>query len=115
MPLALRGVRKGDRVVCAGIHMSDTPDRLGTGAELQETEQALRQAAQIVAIVEDRGRIALGLNDTVVQRLFGEGLKLAGLLAQVDEPTRVRLESVVDGLDAAIKEIRCAIFSLQTA
>lgn len=95
--------------------MRDITDRLGAEAELQATEQALRNAAQMVAIVEDRERIAFGLNDTVVQRLFGEGLKLAGLMAQVDEPTRVRLESVVDGLDAAIKEIRLAIFSLQTA
>ena len=66
---------------------------------------------------EDRERIARDLHDTVIQRLFAEGLSLQAAMAGVGDPqrTRARLESAIDGLDQTIKELRMAVFSLQGA
>ena len=54
----------------------DITDRLAAEAELRESQDALRQAEQVLAVAEDRERIARDLHDTVIQRLFAEGLSL---------------------------------------
>lgn len=61
VPLALRAVRKGGRVVCAGIHMSDIPSF--PYADLWE-ERALLSVANLTredgtSFFELAGRIAL--------------------------------------------------------
>jgi signal transduction histidine kinase len=62
---------------------------------------------------EDRGRIARDLHDHVIQRLYAAGLDMqASVRAGVDDDTRERLERHIDVLDAAIVEIRTAIFAL---
>jgi len=93
----------------------DITARLATEAELRNSQDALRQAEQVMAVADDRERIARDLHDTVIQRLFGEGLHLQATLRCVDEPVRARLQSTIDGLDQTIKELRMAIFSLQGA
>jgi PAS domain S-box-containing protein len=92
-------------------------DRLAVEAELRQSHDALRQAKQTLAVAEDRERIARDLHDTVIQRLFAEGLSLQSTMAGVGDPqrTRARLESAVDGLDETIRELRMAVFSLQGA
>lgn len=64
-----------------------------------------------VELAEDRGRIARDLHDHVIQRLFGTGLSLQALGARFPraEPA---LSEQVDSIDAAIKEIRTAVFTL---
>ena len=95
----------------------DITSRLAAEAELRHNQEALRQAEQVVAVAEDRERIARDLHDTVIQRLFAEGMSLQAGLTDVRDPqrTRARLESAIDGLDATIKELRMAVFSLQGA
>ena len=95
----------------------DITERLAAEAELRQSQEALRQAEQVLAVADDRERIARDLHDTVIQRLFAEGLSLQGAIAGVGDPqrTRARLESAVDGLDQTIKELRTAVFSLQGA
>jgi signal transduction histidine kinase len=62
---------------------------------------------------EDRSRIARDLHDHVIQRLFAAGLDMqASMRSGVEDDTRRRLERHVDMLDAAIVEIRTAIFAL---
>lgn len=69
-----------------------------------------------LAILEDRGRIARDLHDHVIQRLFGAGLSLQAVASSVTDPAlRARIGEQVDALDAAIAEIRTAIFTLGTA
>ncbi len=91
--------------------------RLAAEAALRDKQNALREAEQVLAVGEDRERIARDLHDTVIQRLFGEGLSLQAALVSVgdSEATRARLESTIDGLDQAIRELRTAVFSLQGA
>jgi two-component system sensor histidine kinase DevS len=91
----------------------DSSARLRAEAELRRSQDALRDAEQIVALAEDRQRIARDLHDTVIQRLFGAGLHLQATLATTDERTRSRLETTINDLDETINELRTAIFSLQ--
>jgi PAS domain S-box-containing protein len=95
----------------------DITARLATEAQLRHSQDALRDAEQVLAVAENRERIARDLHDTVIQRLFAEGLSLQSTIAGVGDPqrTRTRLESTVDGLDETIKELRMAVFSLQGA
>jgi signal transduction histidine kinase len=66
-----------------------------------------------LAVLEDRGRIARDLHDHVIQRLFGAGLSLQAVAGSVtDAATRAKIAQQVDTLDAAIAEIRTAIFTL---
>jgi signal transduction histidine kinase len=67
---------------------------------------------QRLALLEDRGRIARDLHDHVIQRLFGAGLSLQAVGAKVDADARARILDQVDALDAAIAEIRTAIFTM---
>lgn len=61
----------------------------------------------------DRERIASGLHDLVVRRLFAAGLALQGTIGLVEDSLVVRrLGVVVDELDAAIRDIRTTMFAL---
>lgn len=91
----------------------DSTARLEADDALRRTQDKLRAAEQIVALADDRQRIARDLHDTVIQRLFGAGLHLQTTMAKTDDATRARLETTITDLDETIKELRTAIFSLQ--
>jgi len=103
--------RDGNRWII--VLARDISARLASEAALRQSQQALQDAEQVVAIADDRERIARDLHDTVIQRLFGEGLKLLSTMNLVDERAQVRIQSTIDGLDQTIKELRQAVFSLQ--
>ena len=73
-----------------------------------------REDAERLAVFEDRDRIARDLHDLVIQRLYASGMKLQSVMPQIARPqAEERVSSVVDDLDATIKDIRTAIFALQ--
>lgn len=90
----------------------DVSVRLAAEAQMQRSERAMREAEQVMAVAEDRERIARDLHDTVIQRLFAAGLQLQALTARVDPELVDRMETVVNDLDETIREIRTAIFAL---
>jgi signal transduction histidine kinase len=92
----------------------DITRRLAAEAELRASEEALHAAQQKAAVIEDRERIARDLHDTVIQRLFAEGLHLQAVAARADEETSKRLQSSIEGLDETIRQLRSSIFTLQT-
>ena len=66
-----------------------------------------RRDAERLAVFEDRDRIARDLHDLVIQRLYASGMKLQGTIPLIDRPQAAeRVSSVVDDLDATIKDIR---------
>lgn len=70
-----------------------------------------RADRQRLDVVEDRARMARDLHDHVIQRLFGMGLGLQAFAAK--EPAHAEvIEAHVVQVDAAIADIRTAIFSL---
>jgi signal transduction histidine kinase len=83
----------------------------GIGLELAEH----RRDAQRLALFEDRDRIARDLHDLVIQRLFATGMSLQGAAALMrDQEGAHRVQQAVDALDETIRDIRSAIFSLQS-
>jgi signal transduction histidine kinase len=74
-----------------------------------------RQDAERLAILSDRDRIARDLHDLVIQRLYATGMSLQGAMPLLTRPeAATRVSTAVDALDETIREIRTAIFSLQS-
>jgi signal transduction histidine kinase len=65
-------------------------------------------------IVEERNRIARDLHDHVIQRLFVAGLTLSRAAGSADERTARTIDAQVDAIDAAIGDIRTAVFTLRS-
>ncbi len=116
-------VRSGDRVLGAlAVYRSTDAPRF-TDAERQMAAEFALQAGvaialtqgradrQRLALVEERSRIARDLHDHVIQRLFGTGLSLQALGARAPQIAD-DIGTQVDAIDAAIGEIRTAIFAL---
>lgn len=73
-----------------------------------------RHDRQQLELVEERTRIARDLHDHVIQRLFGAGLALQSASGLADPVLAARITEQVDAIDAAISEIRTAVFALQS-
>jgi signal transduction histidine kinase len=71
-----------------------------------------RADRQRLDLVEDRNRIARDLHDHVIQRLFGSGMTLQAIASTAPDGTRAAIAEQVDAIDAAISEIRTAVFTL---
>ncbi len=77
---------------------------------------SVRSERDRLLISADRERIARDLHDLVIQRLFGAGLRLQGVLGAIpNQGAAARVSSTIDDLDTTIKEIREAIFALESA
>jgi PAS domain S-box-containing protein len=84
----------------------DVTHQLAAQAELA----AARADREVMA---ERDRIARDLHDMVIQRVFGAGLALQGVTARITHPdSATRIHTVIDELDATIRELRGTIFEL---
>ncbi|HEX9031082.1 MAG TPA: GAF domain-containing protein, partial [Streptosporangiaceae bacterium] len=122
VPLGTTGQVRG--VLSAGRRRGSMPlsqaaaDMLATfaaqAAIALELAEHRRQAEQM-AVFEDRDRIARDLHDLVIQRLYATGMSLQGATTQItSRDVADRVSRSVDALDDTIREIRSAIFALQT-
>jgi signal transduction histidine kinase len=69
---------------------------------------------ELLAVLEDRERIARDLHDVVIQRLFATGMHLQGITPHALRPeAAARINTAVDDLDATIRDIRRSIFELR--
>ena len=74
-----------------------------------------RHDSERLAVLQDRDRIARDLHDLVIQRLYATGMSLQGAVPLIPRPEVAdRVSTAVDALDETIREIRSAIFSLQS-
>jgi signal transduction histidine kinase len=79
----------------------------------REKSAQLQDSLRELTLIEDRDRIAAGLRDKVIQRIFAAGLTLQGTAAQVTDPAaRRRIQESVDGLDQVIWLLRDTVFDL---
>ncbi|MFI6674290.1 GAF domain-containing protein [Kribbella sp. NPDC050470] len=79
-----------------------------------ERAQAQRDR-DMLAVLEDRDRIARDLHDLVIQRLFATGLQLQGMQRLARPEHQQRLHRAVEDIDTTIHDLRAAIFELQQA
>jgi signal transduction histidine kinase len=114
------GTRSGALVIVGeeGSHAQEQDEilaSLSTQAILAFELASVRAERDRLIISADRERIARDLHDLVIQRLFGAGLRLQGALGLIDnQPAVARVVSTIDDLDTTIKEIREAIFALES-
>lgn len=82
------------------------------------THQVAAQAELAAAradreVMAERDRIARDLHDMVIQRVFGAGLALQSVTARITRPdSAARIHTVIEELDATIRELRGTIFEL---
>ena len=75
----------------------------------------LQERLRMLAVVEDRERIARDLHDSVIQDLFAAGLGLQGISERVqDTSAAAALDDAVDRLADAVETLRAYIFQLKT-
>jgi len=72
-----------------------------------------RHDRQELQRIEDRSRIARDLHDHVIQRLFAAGMTLQSLEPAIPAALRPDFANQIDAIDAAIAEIRTAVFALK--
>ena len=72
-------------------------------------------AAEVIRyLTDDRDRIAQGMNDVVVHRIFAAGLDLQAALGLIgDDRGASKIYHAIDELDIAIRDIRDTIFGLR--
>ena len=78
---------------------------------LRQSEDARRRADSALRSATARDRSSRRLDDVVIQRLFGVGLRLLALRPVVTESTAGRLDEIVADLDATIEQLRDALTS----
>jgi signal transduction histidine kinase len=79
-------------------------------AETERSGQELRR----LQVLEERERIGKELHDGVIQSLFAVGMHLQGLATTTDDDNISRnLESAVEDIDHAIRDLRNYIFGLR--
>jgi signal transduction histidine kinase len=104
--------------------MSSTA-RLCYGAILELDEASIRptrdpppgragdRADAMLLLMQDRDRIAGGMTDLVVHRLFSAGLALEMALGLMgDHPGAGKVQEAVGELDLAIRDVRNVVFDL---
>jgi signal transduction histidine kinase len=73
-----------------------------------------QEERELLAVLEDRERIARDLHDVVIQRLFATGLHLQSTTRLARPDIAARIAGAVDDLDTTIRDIRSAIFELRS-
>lgn len=116
-------VRSGDQVLGAlSVYRSAEAPRFTDAERAMAADFALQAGVAIqlargrvdrerLALIDERARIARDLHDHVIQRLFGTGLSLQAIAARTPSAADA-IGAQVDAIDAAIGEIRTAIFAL---
>ena len=87
---------------------------LSQAAGISIDKARLYDKVQELGVIRDRERIARDLHDSVIQRLFGAGLNLQGLIPYLTDPDlKERIDQTVNELDHIIREIRDTIFAMR--
>jgi signal transduction histidine kinase len=75
----------------------------------------LQDRLRLIAVGEDRERIARDLHDSVIQDLFAVGLALQGISQLVSDITAAAtIEDSIDRLDRVVETLRSYIFELRS-
>jgi signal transduction histidine kinase len=114
--------------VYATLYLTEKTDASEFSESDEHAAMALAQAAAIAienarlhtamrefSLTEDRDRIARDLHDSIIQRLFAVGLSLQGTARLTARPEVAnRIGEAINSLDETIRQLRTAIFDLET-
>jgi len=122
VPIFVRGEVYGNLYLtdkANGETFTDVDEELAVGlagaAGVAIDNARLHARVRELDMLEDRERIARELHDTVIQRLFATGLSLQGAVRLAVRPeVRERLQQAVDDIDVTVRQVRSAIFELQS-
>lgn len=122
VPLYVRGEVFGNLYLTdkeGGAGFTDADEELvrslAAAAAVTIENARLHRALQERTLLDDRERIAHQLHDLVIQRLLGIGMVLQATIPLVDRREAAdRLHRMVDELDDAVRDIRSAVFRLDT-
>ena len=122
VPVQVRGSVYGNLYLTdkrSGTEFTDEDEAavmaLALAAGIAIENARLHDRVRDLTLIEDRDRIARDLHDTVIQRLFALGLSLQGTARMVGRPdVATRIEGAVVELDGVIRQLRSAIFDLET-
>jgi len=117
-------VRKDGTRIPVAVTVSAMHDQhgavIGYCEVLRDMTERRRQQSELAAALADRqllterDRIARGLHDVVIHRIFAAGIATQSAASLVTEPAaRQRLDKAVEELETATKEIRRHIFAMQ--
>lgn len=119
MPIKVRGEVYGNLYLTDKVGWSEfTSDdqalveALALAAGIAIENARLHQQVQVVAVYEDRDRLARDLHDTVIQRLFGVGLNLQSMAGRAPGDMADGLTAAVAEIDRVIERIRSTIYEL---
>ncbi|MFF3228296.1 GAF domain-containing protein [Nocardia suismassiliense] len=91
--------------------MAAIADQAALALQLSDNQRQRRE----LDVLSDRDRIARGLHDHVIQRLFAVGLSLQGTAQRARAPeVKSRLIETIDDVQAIVQDIRHSIFDLQS-
>ncbi len=91
--------------------MAAFADQAALALQLADTQRRMRE----LDVLADRDRIARGLHDHVIQRLFAVGLSLQGTAQRARVPEiKSRLIDTIDDVQSIVQDIRYSIFDLQS-
>ncbi|GGN81100.1 sensor histidine kinase [Nocardia rhizosphaerihabitans] len=91
--------------------MAAYTDQAAVALQLADSQRRMRE----LDLYADRDRIARGLHDHVIQRLFAVGLSLQSTMQRARAPeVRARLDETIDDVQAIVQDIRHSIFDLQS-
>jgi signal transduction histidine kinase len=83
-------------------------------AHSQRDAAVLQEQLREVTVAQDRDRIAAGLQDEVIQRIFAAGLSLGSAASLTSHPAvRQRVEVAAGELDQVLRLLRDTVFGLE--
>jgi anti-anti-sigma factor len=93
------------------LSLAKSEPRLGSAAPVAGEADS---AQVMLRLAEDRERIAAGMNDLLVHRLFSAGLSLQAALGFLgDHPAAGKVWDAVNDLDLALRDLRSILFDQQ--
>lgn len=91
--------------------MATYAEQAAVALRLADSQRRMRE----LDVYADRDRIARGLHDHVIQRLFAVGLSLQSTMQRTRAvEVRARLDETIDDIQAIVQDIRHSIFDLQS-